>query len=80
MYWELKVFNSYGQEIIRYDLDNYGYYDKDDIIKTTYYKNGLIKTSSKEGKSGFLMNYEYDEKGNWIQKILCKDNTLQYIY
>lgn len=82
LYWEVKQYNTKKQEIYCYNADKNGYFDPSFGYKTTYYKNGLMKSYSKEGEQSFIKNYEYeyDEKGNWISQVLYLDEIPQYIY
>ncbi|MFK5982732.1 MAG: hypothetical protein QM499_07455 [Flavobacteriaceae bacterium] len=47
----------------------------------TYYGSGLIKSETYISEEPWTKNYEYkfNEKGHWLEKVTCIDNSLQYI-
>lgn len=74
------IMNSYDQPIkeIRFRGDNFL-----DSYKYEYYENGLEKTTiikyADNDDSTYKTEYEYDQNGSWIRKIIYVNDNPKYI-
>tara|TARA_R110002051_G_C8759079_1_gene501382 strand:- start:157 stop:966 length:810 start_codon:yes stop_codon:yes gene_type:complete len=56
-------------------------YEPKDYYLHNYFGSGLIKSDSYISEKPWTKTYEYkfNEKGHWVEKVTCIDDSLQYI-
>ncbi|WP_262733642.1 hypothetical protein [Gaetbulibacter sp. NE] len=82
-----------NKQVVKSYYHSFDYNDDGEVIETedkfepkdyylhTYYGSGLIKSDSYISEEPWTKTYEYkfNEKGHWVEKVTCIDDSLQFI-